>query len=184
MINHDYLIDTSWCDSGGSCDFMPILGYSNLGFKSFKYKHKALAAYKIQKKLASLDLSPKVITQVCKIAYYFDPELLKYWSPTESTTDWGFVTEKADLLEENDIPYKKLQNLVDKINIKTNLKFWDCHLTNIGYIKRRGKRKLVCIDTGKESFMGYANAWGFEEPGPRCPYCNKFQCYCSYDEYE
>jgi hypothetical protein len=26
MINNDYLVDMSWCDSGGYCDFMPIRG--------------------------------------------------------------------------------------------------------------------------------------------------------------
>lgn len=179
MINHDYLVDTEWCESGGCCDTMPIRHYTNLVFKSFKHKHKAVESLKTQKKLAKLDLAPRVITPICKIAYYFDSELLKYWNPDKFTTDWGFVSEKAELLDEDDIPYVKLQNLVDKIWNQTKLKFWDCHLANIGYIKRNGKNKLVCIDTGRESFLGYANAWGFESPGPKCPYCNKYQCRCS-----
>ena len=70
-------------------------------------------------------------------------------------------------------------NLVDKIYQHTSIKFWDCHWTNVGYIKYRGRNKLVCIDTGEESFQGYANAWGYEEPGPRCPYCNTYACECS-----
>ena len=28
-------------------------------------------------------------------------------------------------------------------------------------------------------FTPYCNAWGFEEPGPKCPYCDEYQCYCS-----
>jgi hypothetical protein len=68
---------------------------------------------------------------------------------------------------------------VDNIRDKTGLKFWDCHWTNIGYIKRGRRKLLVCIDTGAESFTPYCNAWGFEEPGPKCPYCDKYQCYCS-----
>ena len=39
-------------------------------------------------------------------------------------------------------------------------------MENIGLIKRR-KKKLVCIDTGKESFSGYSNAWGYLDPGPK-----------------
>ena len=79
------------------------------------------------------------------------------------------------MLDIDDMPYDKLENLVNKIREKTGLKFWDCHWTNVGYTNNR----LVCIDTGKESFTPYCNAWGFIEPGPKCPYCNDYQCYCS-----
>jgi len=185
MINNDYLVDTEWCDSGGYCDTMPIRNHPNLVFKSFKTKSRAESSYKNQKKLSKLNLAPDIFSALCKVPYYFDPELLKYWSPDQTTTDWGFVTEKAELLEEDcKIPYKKIQDLVDNIRIQTKLKFWDCHLSNIGYIKRGRKKLLVCIDTGNESFTSYTNAWGFEEPGPKCPYCNRYQCYCStiYDE--
>ena len=63
--------------------------------------------------------------------------------------------------------------------LKTGLKFWDCHWYNIGTVKRGRKNKVVCIDTGKESFDGDSNAWGFAEPGPKCCYCEKYQCKCS-----
>ena len=176
MINNDYLVDMSYVDDSGSyCDFLPIKGENQLGFKSFKLKSRAVEAYKIQKKLSKFNLSPNTVTEVCKIPYSYDPELLKYWTPDATVTSWGYITEKAMMLDESDMPYSKLQNLVDIIKEKTHLKFWDCHWTNIGYIKD----KLVCIDTGKESFTPYCNAWGFEEPGPKCPYCNKYQCYCS-----
>ncbi len=176
MVNNDYLVDTSYMDDSGSyCDFLPIKGEDNLGFKSFKLKSKADETYQIQKKLAKFNLAPQIVTEVCKIPYSFDPELLKYWTPKETTTSWGYITEKAVLLDIDETPYAKLQKLVDKIKEKTGLKFWDCHWTNIGYIDNI----LVCIDTGKESFAPYCNAWGFEEPGPKCPYCDKYQCYCS-----
>ena len=180
MINHDYFIDTEWCDSGGYCDFMPIRANKDLGFKSFKNKKRAENSLKYQKLLAKFDLAPIPITDVCKVAYYFNPELLKNWNPKETLTGWGYVTEKAVLFDlDNKIPYKKIQDLVDNIRDKTGLKFWDCHENNIGYIKRGRQKKLVCIDTGFESFEGYSNAWGGIEPGPKCAYCKKYQCYCS-----
>ena len=179
MINNDYLVDMSWCDSGGSCDFLPIRGYKDLGFKNFKNKGKAKTAWSFQSKLSKFNLAPKLYSGICKIPYSYDPELLKYWNPKDTVTGWGFVTQKAEMLDETDQPLIKLQNLVDAIYKYTSIKFWDCHWTNVGYIKHRGRNKLVCIDTGEESFQGYANAWGYEEPGPKCPYCNIYACECS-----
>ena len=179
MINNDYLVDMSWCDSGGSCDFLPIRGHKNLGFKNFKNKSKAKTAWDFQSKLSKFNLAPKLYSGICKIPYSYDLELLKYWNPKDTVTEWGFVTQKAEMLDETDQPLIKLQNLVDAIYKHTGIKFWDCHWTNVGYIKHRGRNKLVCIDTGEESFQGYANAWGYEEPGPKCPYCNIYACECS-----
>ena len=194
MINNDYLVDDSYSDSGGYCDFLPIKGYPDLGFKSFKRKDKAEQALKYQKKLARFDLAPIPLTDLCKIPYYFDSKILAVWTPSETTTGWGFVTEKASMLESETInidciklgrhlytaPYLlKIQKLVEDIKEKTGLKFWDCHEHNVGYIKR-GRRKLfVCIDTGKESFHPHSNAWGGSTPGPKCCYCNRYQCKCS-----
>ncbi len=176
MVNNDYLVDMSYMDdSGGYCDFLPIRSHPELGFKSFNTKSRAIKAYSKQAVLSKFDLAPKIVSQVCKIPYSYDPELLKYWTPEQTVTSWGYVTEKATMLDIDDTPYSKLQNLVNKIKEQTGLKFWDCHWTNVGYINNR----LVCIDTGKESFTPYCNAWGFLEPGPKCPYCNDYQCYCS-----
>jgi hypothetical protein len=183
MINHDYVIDTDKVeisDSGGQCDYLYIKNEPHLGFKSFAKKNKAQQAYRIQKKLAKLDLAPKLFSGICRLAYYYDPKLLEFWNPTETITGWGFITERAVLMDyENPIPYKKIQDLVDSIWDRTKMKFWDCHENNVGYIKRGRFKKLVCIDTGKESFQCYANAWGFEQPGPKCSYCLRYQCKCS-----
>ena len=162
-------------DSGSYCDFLPIKGEDHLGFKSFKLKARADDTYRIQEKLAKFNLAPQIITEVCKIPYSYDPDLLKYWTPEQTVTSWGYVTEKATMLDIDEKPYVKLQNLVDKIRDKTGMRFWDCHWSNVGYIRDR----LVCIDTGKESFTPYCNAWGYEDAGPKCPYCSKYQCYCS-----
>jgi hypothetical protein len=77
MINHDYLVDTSWCDSGGYCDFLPIRGHQNLGFKSFKNKTRARKSLINQLILNKFDFAPSVLTPLCKIAYWYDPQLLK-----------------------------------------------------------------------------------------------------------
>lgn len=179
MINNDYLIDESWHDSGGYCDFLPIKGHTDIGFKSFKAKKKATDAWQNQKLLSKFDLAPEPLSGICKIPFFYKPSVLKYITPEETLTGWGFVTEKADLMPcDNGVPYKKIQDLVENIWKNTHMKFWDCHENNVGYVKRGRSKKLVCIDTGPESFKGYANAWGFEEPGPKCPYCLKYQCKC------
>lgn len=177
MINHDYLIDSSWCDSGGSCDVMPIRNHPDLVFKSFKYEHKAKEAYNNQIKLSKLDLAPKVLSKLCQIAYYFDPKILDYWNPSKTTTDIGYISEMAILINPNKKPLKDIKKLVEDIFHKTDMKFWDCHIGNVGYIKRNNKRKLVCIDTGQESFNDYSNQnyWRsfvckLNNPGYRCSY--------------
>lgn len=179
MINNDYLVHDSCSDSGGYCDFLPIKDCPDLGFKSFKRKDKAQKALDYQQKLAKFDLAPMPLTDLCKIPYYFDPKILAVWTPAETTTGWGFVTERASLYDSTKkIPYRAIQKLVEDIKNKTGLKFWDCHELNVGYIKRGRKKHFVCIDTGKESFDPHSNAWGLSEPGPKCCYCNRYQCKC------
>lgn len=182
MINNDYLIDDVPCDSGAYCDFLIIKNCPNYGFKSFTSKKKAEIALINQKKLSKYDLAPKVMSALCKIPYYYDPDLLESWTPNITVTGWGFITEKASLIDYDSHKTSylcKIQKLVDNIWEKTKLKFWDCHQNNIGNVKRGRKTQLVCIDTGRESFEPDTNAWGFAEPGPKCCYCNKYQCRCS-----
>lgn len=170
-----YLIDySSWFDEGGYCQFYPIKNHKNLGFKEFRSKKKAEYARSVQSKLAKFDLAPNVESKICCLE--FAPEV-DCWVPESS--DWGYVTEIAKPGKKNFVPLKDIQLLVNNIHKKTGLKFWDCHWYNLGFVKRSGKSKLVCIDTGKESFDGLANAWGFADPGPKCGYCNKYQCRCS-----
>lgn len=178
MICQDYKIDYgSWFEEGGYSQIYPIYGKSNLGFKEFRNKKKAEYAYSVQKKLSKFDLAPKVYGKVCRLE--FQPEEDVY-QPDPS--DWGFITELATVPNANTIiSMKQIQSLVNQIQEKTKLKFWDCHWYNIGLIRRRGRNKVVCIDTGKESFDGDSNAWGFANPGPKCCYCNKYQCRCSED---
>jgi len=171
-------------DQGGYCTFYTIKEDDSLGFKQFGSKTKADNAYSIQKKLSKFGLAPKVISKVCRLPYEIWIEDILY---KRDQSLWGFITERAELLHnisENDIfALRRLQNLVDNIHIKTGLKFWDCHFGNIGLIRYKGKNKLVCIDTGKESFHRDCNAWGFSTPGPQCCECGKLQCYCGVYDY-
>lgn len=176
----NYKIDyDSWFQEGGYCQFYPIKDHPHLGFKEFRSQRHAKYAYKIQSQLSLYDLAPMIHSDICRLSFY---DKTDNWTPEIS--DWGYVTEIAKEIKytSKTSTLKEIQALVDNIFQTTNLKFWDCHFSNIGLIKRLGKLKLVCIDTGKESFDGYSNAWGFANPGPKCCYCNKYQCKCPEDE--
>ena len=163
-------------DEGGYCQFYRIKN-TLLGFKEFKSKKVAKESYDIQKKLSNLDLAPRVYAKVCRLK--FNNIDIDYCFTDK--TNWGYLTEVAIVGTEKFVPLKKVQILVNNIFNETGLKFWDCHWYNIGTIIRNKRKKLVCIDTGKESFDGTANAWGFAEPGPKCCYCQKYKCKCSED---
>jgi hypothetical protein len=169
-----YQINQTSFEEGGYCQFYHIKDNPQLGFKEFKSKQKALEAYNIQKKLSKFDLAPKVYNKVCKLHFYFD-DLPNF----DEDTNWGYITEVAEIASDKLFSFKKVQDLVDDIREKTGLKFWDCHWWNMGLIKRGRKKQLVCIDTGKETWDGLSNAWGNTEPGPKCCYCYKYQCKCS-----
>jgi hypothetical protein len=156
-------------DEGGSAEFYLIKENESLGFKQFGSKRSATTAYNKQKLLSKYNLAPKIIGKITKLKYEWGDD-----------TDWGYVTERAKVLDENVMKkrLRDIQNLVETIENKTRLRFWDCHYYNIGYVKRNNKAKLVCIDTGPESFDREANAWGFGKPGPKCDYCNRYQCRC------
>lgn len=157
-------------DEGGCAEFYWIKEDKTIGFKQFGSKTSATSAYNKQKKLSKFDLAPKVIGKVTKLNYEWGDE-----------TNWGYITERAKVLNENVMKkrLRDIQDLVKNIEKKTKLRFWDCHYWNVGYIKRNNRAKLVCIDTGPESFNRDANAWGFDSPGPKCNSCMKYQCRCS-----
>lgn len=173
-----YTIDINDFDEGGSAEFYHIKEDKNLGFKQFRNKKFANAAYNKQKLLSKFGLAPKVYGKVCriKIQTWFSKNYIH-----TDYTNWGYVTEKARLADETVMKkrLKEIQSLVESIEKKTKLKFWDCHYWNVGYIKRNNKAKLVCIDTGVESFDRNADAWCMGTPGPKCGYCNRYQCHCS-----
>jgi hypothetical protein len=176
MISSEYTIDYSgWFEEGGYCQIYPIFGHKGWAFKEFHTKKKAEYAHKTQKRLSKYDLAPKVYSGLCRLEFHPEEDV---YQPDPS--DWGYITELATVPNANTIiSMRHIQNLVEKIQEKTKLKFWDCHWSNVGIVRRNGRNKVVCIDTGKESFDGCANAWGFADPGPKCSYCLRYQCRCS-----
>lgn len=172
MLNSKYLIDLSLgMNDGGYSALFRIKEEPLLGFKEFISKPRAKYSREIQLVLSKFDLAPKVYSNLCKMKYH------KLF-PSQ-TTGWGYITEIARPIDKKGIVSpKRIQDLVDEIFDKTKLKFWDCHFSNIGLVKRQNVKKLVCIDTGKESFDGYANAWGNPDPGPLCSYCLGYYCNC------
>jgi hypothetical protein len=174
MINTEYEIDYSdWFDEGGYCQVYPIKNNKDLIFKEFYTKTRAIGSYRLHKKLAKFDLAPKIYSKVCKLNFAKDEGLVF------DSSDWGYIIERAKICEPNTgITLAQIQVLVSNILDKTGLKFWDCHWYNIGLVKRGRSKKLVCIDTGRESFDGDANAWGNVDPGPQCGYCLKYNCKC------
>lgn len=177
MKNSKYLIDYSdWFDEGGYCQFYPIKDHPNIGFKEFRSKTKAQQAFSVQKKLSKFDLAPKVFDKVCRLNFAPEDDFI-----FPEPSDWGYISEIAIVGKEKFVSLQEVQELVNQIYSNTGLKFWDSHWYNMGLVKRNGRTKLVCIDTGKESFEGHANAWGFNTPGPKCGYCNDYQCKCSED---
>jgi hypothetical protein len=175
-----YTIDIDVFDEGGSAEFYKIKENKNLGFKQFRNKKFAISAYNRQRLLSKFGLAPKVYGKVCRLEIKIENFAGEDYTYTDHT-NWGFVTEKAKILDDKIMSkrLKEIQNLVESIEKKTKLKFWDCHYWNIGYIKRNNKTKLVCIDTGTESFDSMSNAWGFDNPGPKCSCCHRYQCKCS-----
>ena len=163
-----YTIDLNRWDEGGSAEFYHIKEDKNLGFKQFRNKKFANAAYNKQKLLSRFGLAPKVYGKVCKL-----PTQSEYY---HGKSGWGYITEKARIADEKIMKkrLREIQSLVQNIEKKTKLKFWDCHYYNMGYVKRNNKAKLVCIDTGSESFNCDADAWGMGTPGPKCAYCNRY----------
>lgn len=168
-----YTIDYSgWTDEGGYCQVYSIKNKPGWIFKEFRNKKKAHEAYSRQKVLSKYDLAPQVYSNVCQLDFAPDGG----YNPA-TTSDWGYITEFAKV--SNKIKMTDIQHLVENIYKSTGLKFWDCHYYNVGLVSRNKTSKLVCIDTGKESFDGLANAWGNLFPGPRCHLCYEYQCRCS-----
>lgn len=171
----NYQINYSdWSIEGGYCQVYPIFDKPNLVFKEFSNKKLAYQSYKYHKLLDRFDLAPKIHSKVCRLKFadYGD---IKFDDPS----GWGYVMEKATTYDPNTkISMKQIQELVEEISQKTGLKFWDCHWYNVGLVKRGRKNKVVCIDTGSESFDGCSNAWGLADPGPKCGYCKRYECKC------
>ena len=100
-------------------------------------------------------------------------------------TQWGFMTEIAEMVgcggndcacgECDDVyeeMYPSIRRLHKKLE-KVGVDFGDDHIGNVGYIRRRGRKVLVCIDTGEESVHDdeYAREYSDYEEDCSCSYC-------------
>ena len=149
-----------FADAGSRSSFFIIDEKS--GFKTFTSFDDAEYAHYAQSKLSEHNLAPKVLSEVKKMI-------------VGGYKEWGFVTEKAEVMgcggnecacgECEDIWESKLRyinNLCNKIE-ELGFHFADNHIGNLGYVKRKGRRKLVCIDTGAESVSAEYDPYEDEE---------------------
>jgi hypothetical protein len=146
-----YVVD-EYKTKGSMSRFYTVKGSRKIGFKTFIDKEGATYARAVQEVLAENNLAPKVYSQVGRIR-----------RDNNNLTNWGYLTEIArmvgcggndcdcgkccdieyDLGEEID----ELQASIEELGYS----FYDAHAGNLGYVKRYGKKILVCIDTGEES---------------------------------
>jgi hypothetical protein len=123
------------------------------GFKDFETEEDAQYAHCVQNTLSQYNLAPKVLSDIGKIRYRHDMEL----------SGWGYITEIAEVIgcggndcscgeceDICDAKSKQIHKLCGKIS-DLGLEFMDAHIGNVGYVKRNGKKVLVCIDCGQES---------------------------------
>jgi len=164
-----FKIDLSeYAKIGGYCTLYTIKDHEEIAFKEFISKKRAIYARKIQVKLAKYNLSPRVYSKICKLEFY------KHFTGEKS--GWGYIIEIAKTVKK--VKLNEIQKIVNLISKKANIKFWDCHSDNLGYVLRKGKKRLVCIDTGIETWDGKSNYFGNKDPGPKCSYCLKYKCKC------
>ena len=65
----------------------------------------------------------------------------------------------------------RIEKLSSKIE-EVGYSFVDNHIDNVGYIRRRGRKVLVCIDTGYESVF---NDGGDYDGGCSCSACQRYR---------
>jgi len=137
----------------GCASYFYRMKNSRRGFKAFDCYEAAYIAHYNQSKLADLDLAPRVYSEVGRVRI----------GNTKKLSKWGYITEIAELIccagnscyccDREDIE-DQLQNEIECLTDEMadhGFYFPDNHSGNVGYIKRRGQKILVCIDTGDES---------------------------------
>lgn len=167
------MYNMQYADAGSKSSFYYI--DDERGFKEFEYKEDAEYARNTQLALAKYNLAPKVLSEVGRIRLPNDGTY------SEEFSGWGFITETAEMLgcggndcgcgECDDVYksiFKRIRKLCSKIE-DIGYSFVDDHIGNVGYIRRRGRKVLVCIDTGSESVFDESDYEEEEE-------CNCYQC--------
>lgn len=167
------MYNATYADSGSRSSFYII--DETRGFKEFESCEQAEYAHSVQMKLSEYNLAPKVYSEVGRIRIGKEKEL----------SQWGFMTEIAEMIGcggndcscgECDDLYESIYPSVRRLHKrleKVGVNFADDHIGNVGYVRRRGRNVLVCIDTGEESVYDdeYANEYSDYESGCSCEYC-------------
>lgn len=160
-------------DNNGSRSTFYVID-SERGFKDFESKEDAEYAHDVQSKLSAFNLAPRVLSDIGKIRHRDNLEL----------SGWGYITEIAEMIgcggndcscgECDDIfdtKRRHVKRLCEKI-YSLGFEFMDAHIGNVGYVRRNGKRVLVCIDCGSESvYDPDLDDNYFENDGCDCEQC-------------
>jgi hypothetical protein len=123
------------------------------GFKEFCDKYEAEYAHSVQSKLEDYNMAPYVLSQVGKIRKSFG-----------DLSDWGYITEIAETIgcggnscscgdcgDDLEFSYdNRISKLARKMS-EVGVEFMDCHIGNVGFVRRNGRKVMVCIDFGTES---------------------------------
>lgn len=140
-------------ENAGTCSAFYAID-SKRGFKEFYDKEDAEYARNTQGMLSEYNLAPKVLSEIGKIRY-----------SNGQLSSWGYITEAAEVIGcgGNECAYEdgecdctsskydsKIMRLCRKM-ADIGVEFMDCHIGNVGYVKRNGRKVLVCIDCGSES---------------------------------
>lgn len=125
----------------------------NRGFKQFNNKDDAEYARETQMLLSQFTLAPRVLSEVGKIRR----------KRTKKLSQWGYMTEVATMVccggnegcaycdDAEKALCNDIEKLCDDISDLTGFDFIDCHIGNVGFVRRNKERILVCVDTGRES---------------------------------
>ena len=145
-----------WYESEGSMGAFYVIDYER-GFKEFIDKEEAEYAHGVQSMLSKFDLAPYVYSEVGMIR-----------CSNGELSSWGYITEIAEIIGcgGNECQYddeaecdchttkynKRIEKLCHKISdTGIGVEFVDSHIGNVGFVRRRGRKVLVCIDFGSES---------------------------------
>ena len=124
------------------------------GFKEFCNKYEAKYAHSVQSKLETYNMAPYVLSQVGKIR-----------NSIGELSDWGYITEIAEVIGcggnacscgecDEDLWYEyedHISRLSRKMERNAGVEFIDSHIGNVGFVRRKGRKVMVCIDFGTES---------------------------------
>ena len=151
--------------SGSRSSFFYYGKDNSVGFKEIGSIAYAEIAIQNQMMLSQYDFAPRVLSELTKIMV---PNPFGVGNNKYAKSGWGYKTEVAAVIsgcgnsgvcceceecdELEEVMNEEIQRLVNDIFDVVGLEFVDAHIGNVGYIIRDNVKKLVCIDTGIESF--------------------------------